>query len=436
MGTIRINQLPIASTITPDDIFIVMDDPVNGGITKQVTFGEFIDAIGVISANTGDITFDGSTISTANTDQSMTITTNGDGDIYIGADRNMIFDMNAFSAKGILLQDSQEDGYDDTETPSILRVGSIYHETGRMVIESDGRIEQLGSGGLNQAYGGLWITNGDNTGLDVPAPIGSELAGNISIRNKGSEWVFRNDTIDLHNGGTQTAQILQFNDSNLQSVITGPAPSADANAQRLIIQGQRGQGNGEGGDVYIWGGDADTNGGDIKIYAGDSDNEEAGYGGYVNIDGGNGYSGGGNVSLSAGNSTNDGGNVYISAGYGEVNRGVVNISTGGGYKQWTFNNDGAIAFPNGTTVAVGTYDNSTGGNNGISLNCYVGYELNWQGGHLKSTYDNGSSVADLYIDSPLVLSLSNAPTSDPMVAGKIWIDTANGNVLKVSAGAP
>lgn len=60
-----------------------------------------------------------------------------------------------------------------------------------------------------------------------------------------------------------------------------------------------------------------------------------------------------------------------------------------------------INLSNNTTLAQGTFDNSTGGGNGISLNCYVGYELNWQGGHLISTQDGGISAATIQCDSPI-----------------------------------
>jgi hypothetical protein len=60
-----------------------------------------------------------------------------------------------------------------------------------------------------------------------------------------------------------------------------------------------------------------------------------------------------------------------------------------------------VNLSNGTTLAQGTFDNSTGGQSGISLNCYVGYELNWQGGHLKSTTDGGSTAANIWCDSSL-----------------------------------
>lgn len=457
MGIQRFYQFPEGSgSLSGDDVFLFMDNPSSSGVTKKIALSDLIDAIGVVAIsgefNTGDITFDGSTISTANTDQNMTITTNGSGDIYIGADRNMIFDMNAWSAKGIILQDSQEDGYDDPGTPSTLKVGSIYHDTGTMVIKSDGRIVDS-SGNLLQVYGGLWITNGDDTGLRIPPPTGSPIgSGEFQIRNNEKNWTFTPSgdlvlpvsgdikdsygnsvlggapfsvtTVDLHNGGVQNAQVLQFTDGDYQSVITGPTPASGISSQRIIIQGQRAQGNAEGGDVYLWGGDANANGGDIKIYAGDADNNESpSYGGYINIDAGNGFDNGGTLSLSAGASTNAGGHVYITAGYSQSGQagsveiaggsssngmpGPVVVRTNNNTHSWTFNNSadleipGKIILPNYTTVATGTFDNSTGDNNGISLNCYVGYELNWQGGHLMSTQDNGMSAANIQCDSPI-----------------------------------
>ena len=222
-----------------------------------------------------------------------------------------------------------------------------------------------------------------------------------SIQNSAT---FKIAGVDLHNGGVQSSQILQFDDDSKQSIITGPTPASGTNSQRIIIQGQRAQGNGEGGDVYVWGGDSDINGGDIKIYAGDADSESTGTGGYVNIDGGNGYTQGGNVSISAGNSSTQGGNVNISAGSPSGN---VSINTNAG--SWAFNTNGNLNIPgnvslsNGTTLATGTFDNGTSGNNGISLNCASAmvYELNWQGGHLKSTQDNGATAATIQCDSPI-----------------------------------
>jgi hypothetical protein len=88
--------------------------------------------------------------------------------------------------------------------------------------------------------------------------------------------------------------------------------------------------------------------------------------------------------------------------------GSVTISASG--NQWGFNTDSNLQIPgnillnNGTSLAKGTFDNNTGGQNGISLNCAVGYELNWQGGRLKSTYDNGVTASPIYVDSPMSVS--------------------------------
>lgn len=96
--------------------------------------------------------------------------------------------------------------------------------------------------------------------------------------------------------------------------------------------------------------------------------------------------------------------------------------------------DGALVFPNNSTVAVGTYDNGTSGNGGVSLNCTVGYELNWQGGRLKSTSDNGATLRSIYIDSPITyiptvvsLSFSTTISIDPK-AGEIFDVTLTDNV--------
>lgn len=336
--------------------------------------------------------------------------------------------------------------------------------------------ESLSTEQIQDIFGSSFLVAGSGINLDY-----NDENDTLTISSSGVAFTIPTGNIDLHNGGVQEAQLLQFDDNTKQSVITGPTPDENTNAQRLIIQGQKGQGTGEGGDVYFWAGDADTNGGDIKIYAGDADNASSGQGGYVNIDGGNGYNQGGNVTVSGGNSTTQGGNVTISAGYPN---GEVHISSNGNSNYWYFNNDGSLdlpsgkvvswgqngdtlgppvagggtdrvrlwdfegggtnfnyaigaeanhvwfamdvnngeggfkfysrdnqifkisddsklVFPNSTTLSQGTFDNSTGGGNGISLTCYVGYELNWQGGHLKSTIDNGATASNILCDSAM-----------------------------------
>lgn len=280
----------------------------------------------------------------------------------------------------------------------------------------------------------------DDIFLFMDNPSGNKITKKVSLSELssiiggggGGGTSFQIITVDLHNGGVQNAQVLQFDNTSYQSVITGPTPASGNNSQRIIIQGQRAQGNAEGGDVYLWGGDANANGGDIKIYAGDADNisPDNGYGGYVNIDGGKGATNGGNVEITAGYS--EGGTAgYVSIVGGPTSSGSpgdVTIKTNNSTKTWTFGTDGNlnapgnITLPNYTTVATGTFDNGTGGNNGISLNCYVGYELNWQGGHLKSTQDGGISAANIQCDSPIEFPGSGIDNMEINTNGLIFPD--------------
>lgn len=284
------------------------------------------------------------------------------------------------------------------------------------------------NGYVSEGNGGI-IINGDQI-----------IFTDGSIQNSAT---FKIANIDLHNGGLQSSQVLQFNDISKQSVITGPVPASGNNAQRIIVQGQRGQGNGEGGDVYLWGGDADTNGGDIKIYAGDADNifPDNGYGGYVNIDGGKGTTNGGNVEITAGYS--EGGQAgYVSIIGGPTSTGVagnVTIQTNNNNtKTWTFDTNGDlnipgnIILPNYTTVATGTFDNGTGGNGGISLNCIIGYELNWQGGHLKSTLNNGENTYNILFDSAIEFPGSGVDNVEVNSTGITFSD----GTTQTSAGIP
>ena len=56
----------------------------------------------------------------------------------------------------------------------------------------------------------------------------------------------------------------------------------------------------------------------------------------------------------------------------------------------------------GQNIGVGSFDNSTGGSSGISLVCAVGYELNWQGGHISNTYSSTNYA--ILCDSSLTLA--------------------------------
>jgi hypothetical protein len=189
-----------------------------------------------------------------------------------------------------------------------------------------------------------WAFGADGS---LTLPVGGDILDSTgtSVLGGGSGSSFTRGTVDLHNGGEQQAELLKFTEAGYQSVITGPTPAAGDTAQRLIIQGQRASGQGEGGDVYLWGGDSQVNGGDIKIYAGDADSNTSGNGGYVNIEGGRGHT--------------QGGDITLTAGYSQTNPGDVKINTYSG--NWSFNADGSLTNYDGLklvtsrgTLAIGT----------------------------------------------------------------------------------
>lgn len=279
-------------------------------------------------------------------------------------------------------------------------------------------------------------------------------------------WQFNNNgstrfpiiDADLHNeSAPQEAEVLQFS-STYQSVITNAVPAIDVDAQRIIIQGQRATGSGEGGDVYLWGGDAESNGGDIKIYAGDADGTGGGYGGYVNIQGGSGYDNGGDVTIRGGTSpSNTGGSVAIYGGTGD-SYGQVTI-TNDTYT-WTFSSNGNTTIPNlkdikdvaGNTVisggnrvknylssagasipvdenniyAINTQANATNIKLPLSTTVPIGYELtvldsygNAQSKNITVTVEAGDEI--LSAPSGIAIDTNYGLLAFKYIGGKYWV---------------
>ena len=277
------------------------------------------------------------------------------------------------------------------------------------------------------------------TGLQGPAGV-TQLSNltnssvSLSLNATGS-LTFPTLSVDIHNGGVQSAQVLKFDDATKQVIITGPTPAAGNSAERIIIQGQRATGTGEGGDVYLWGGDSAINGGDIKIYAGDADSDVSGaVGGYVNIDAGNGFTNGGNLTLSAGVARDGyGGNVNITAGYAyNGTPGNIQLNT---YAQadsanlaWTFTNDGKLQLPEGGDIVNNAGNSITdiykfeGGTIGTKNNAPTS---NGWGGYNMYLDPGGESWASIFIpsvanqDSGTALQITNkgAATSIVQVIG-------------------
>lgn len=62
-----------------------------------------------------------------------------------------------------------------------------------------------------------------------------------------------------------------------------------------------------------------------------------------------------------------------------------------------------VNLSNNSSLAQGSFDSGIGGNGGISLNCVIGYELNWQASHLRNivTGDSSGTPQVIYIDSAI-----------------------------------
>jgi hypothetical protein len=209
-----------------------------------------------------------------------------------------------------------------------------------------------------------------------------DTAGTVNIsaadlNGQTNQWAFNYDGSlglpTLNNTGYQpfynlNGPTLKLGVSSDQVIITGPTPTTqNPNAQRIVIQGQKGFGGdnqaGEGGDVYIWGGTGGEytggsvtagDGGDIKLRGGAG--QFGGNGGYVKIEGGDSFYGpggqGGYVEINAGDhvdgSDGNGGSISIQAGRGQGSgsNGEIFLRTGRNREnQWQFNNSGILTLP-------------------------------------------------------------------------------------------
>jgi hypothetical protein len=85
--------------------------------------------------------------------------------------------------------------------------------------------------------------------------------------------------------------------------------------------------------------------------------------------------------------------------YATVEPQAITVVNGSGSTQLT---PAGLTLQNATQLVVGSFDNSTGGANGISLICAVGYELNWQGGRLRNVQIGGNGTPQpIFCDSTI-----------------------------------
>lgn len=94
-----------------------------------------------------------------------------------------------------------------------------------------------------------------------------------------------------------------------------------------------------------------------------------------------------------------------------------------------------LPLQNGTRITIGSFDNMTGGSNGISLHCAVGYELNWQGGRLRSVMlgDETAAPQTIHCDSPMVFNAGIVPRVVPLTYGSIVnTDASTGDIFDLT----
>lgn len=193
----------------------------------------------------------------------------------------------------------------------------------------------------------------------------------VGITANGADWQFASDgeirfpSTQPSNNRTGTGEVLQFGNPTQQSIITGSKPTVDnPTAQRLVIAGQDGiEGtsfDGEGGDIYLWGGQGGGftgSGGDIKVDAGNGTLD--GGGGTIKVRGGYSVnSNGGFVDIYAGDSSmGSGGNVNIAAGtnqsVSEAIGGSVYIYGGGSADANGGGSVGLYTYQNGKIILSG-----------------------------------------------------------------------------------
>ena len=101
----------------------------------------------------------------------------------------------------------------------------------------------------------------------------------------------------------------------------------------------------------------------------------------------------------------------------------------------TMDPNASIYFGNGgQNISKGSFDNGLGGSKGISLNCAINYELNWQAGHLSNYYNSG--YVPIIFDSNIHVNgqseISMGSTFSPsFFAGVDMLDSA---YLKLKTG--
>lgn len=475
VNIIRINELPEGSgNLSNDDLFVFMDDPSGSGVTKKISLSQISAAIGGGNGEGGNISLIKSSYShdnnTANLygTENLTAVTDIDPEMvgtYNQYEINLPFPVNfngqsynsvwlhsfgAISFAPLNLSNRIEMFSASLNSPTIFINANVLNliinyyygstEDGRFIIryeaaydtgwpinfESDAYptvceiwfydnnpnlISMVSS--IHNQIGGAWGIK-DTTGwtdivaLELPK---NKLDIDVSSPQVINSIKFIGAKVDTHiNNNEALISIDQTNGLNISS--SSSLTTISSKTPILEIRSDRTQhGITLSGDGHI----------NLQAYGFLNDANQSGDGGDINIWAGAGIGEGGM-----------GGDINIAAGNPG---GSINLINNG--NAWGFNNNGhsqfpgKISFPNGTSVAPGTFDSGMGGNGGISLNCVVGYELNWQASHLKNTIidDVTNTPQTIYFDSPITYS----PATVSLVFNTtIAVDCSTGEIFDIT----
>lgn len=438
MAIIKINDLPQTDNVTSDDFLVIMDDPSGAQVTKKVSFSQIVNAIDSGSfGGTGDITFNGSTISTANPDQNMTLTTNGDGDIYLGDDDQYV-KIEKDGGNVIISTDSNNNhwtfGSDSTltfpnnTTQSTASVNAALQWTVNHTLADGTRYL---ANDVVYDGGSLYKANFDNESLPV--------TNTTYWTNIGSGYRLNLDGRDIPNIPYPVNDIIQGSNITVTEVngaftLDGPTAVQESASVITTVFNQTGSIIPKFTAIYVNGGQGDTP----------------------------------TISLAQANTEST-----SSKTYGITAEAINHMSTGKvivfgaltGINTDQFNPTAPTGNVNGTTlwlspsVAGGfTTTKPSAPNHMVAMGIIVRTHQN--AGVVEVRVQNGYELEELHnvsvtgvTDKQLLrynfttelwepysfnindIDFTTVPSIDPLVPGRLWRDAANGNVLKVSWGA-
>lgn len=238
----KISELNPLSSLSYDDLVPVVNDPNGSPSNNKVTFKNFANSVvqffnneGIFdyllsAANTGNVTFTDTTISTRNTSDNLILTTKeNSGNVSIETAGNMKFDF----IDGVMIISSSEYGgvmgIGQGMGPTIASNGSLYQYSFEVNEETNeswdqGSVSYPGTNQLWTQYGNSESTSARSSYFTLRSDV-NNISTKISLANRGSitekNWEFNSSgALILPNQGsiTDNFSILEFKASEAYDV--------------------------------------------------------------------------------------------------------------------------------------------------------------------------------------------------------------------------